>query len=87
MHDTRCHIFKYENRWLCKCFGVVTYILFLNKNTDDYVNHPIYDLHDVPNALFLNINIDDYGCDCHFCVHFFIPVINTIGVQGNTFTG
>ena len=41
-----------------------------------YVKHPVYDLHDVPNALFLNNNIDDYT-DFHFCVHFFIPVINT----------
>ena len=41
-----------------------------------YVNRPVYDLHDVPNALFLNNGIDDYSCDFHFCVHFFIPVIN-----------
>ena len=44
-----------------------------------YVNHPVYDLHDVPNALFLNKNNDDYSCDFHFCVIFFIPVINTTG--------
>ena len=42
-----------------------------------YVNHPVYDLHDAPNGLFLNNNIDDYCCDVHFCVHFFIIVINT----------
>ena len=41
-----------------------------------YVNYPVYDLHDVPNALFLNNNID-YSCNLHFCVHFFITVINT----------
>ena len=42
-----------------------------------YVNHLVYDFHDVPNALFLNKNIDDYSCDFHFRVHFFNLVINT----------
>ena len=41
-------------------------------------NHPVYDLHDLPNALFLNKNINDYSCDFHSCVQFFIPVINTM---------
>ena len=36
-----------------------------------YVNHSVYHLHDVPNALFLNQNIDDYSYDFHLCVHFF----------------
>ena len=40
-----------------------------------HVNHPVFDLHDLPNALFLN-NYTDYNCDS-ISVHFFIPVINT----------
>ena len=41
-----------------------------------YVNHHVYDLHNVPNALFLNNDIDDYSCNFHFSMHIFIPVIN-----------
>ena len=42
-----------------------------------YVTYPVYDLHDVHDALFLNNNIDDHSCDSHFCLRFFIIVINT----------
>ena len=50
---------------------------FHTKTLMIYVNHPVYDLHDAPNPLFLNINIYVYSCDLNLCVHFFIPVINT----------
>ena len=51
---------------------------FQTKTLMIYVNHPVYDFHDVPNALFLNNNIDDYSFNFHFCVRFLIPaIINT----------
>ena len=61
--------------------------IIVNEKHMIYINYPVYNLHDVPNALFLNKNIDDYSCDFHFCVHFFIAVINTRGVQRDTSTG
>ena len=45
-------------------------IIFLTKTLMIYVNHPADDLHDVPNALFLNNNIDDYISDFHLCIQF-----------------
>ena len=50
--------------------------VIFKQNTDNLRKPFLYDLHDVRNALFLNNNTDDYSCDLHFCVHFFIPVIN-----------
>ena len=41
-----------------------------------YKNHPVYDLHDTHNALFLNRNIDYYS-SISLCI-FFIPGINTM---------
>ena len=34
-------------------------IIFLTKTLMIYLHHPVNDLHDVPNGLFLNNNIDD----------------------------
>ena len=51
-----------------------------------YVYHPVFDLHDGPNALFLKKNIDDKSCDFHSRVQFFIPVINT-RYSNNSFIG